>query len=315
MVDANSIPKVQCFLETLLKKEARFTSKKAKTISEQFQSFEFFMNTDFSSVRLNSMESKKEIKMTKSNREKIQDVKKYIYPDATITENWIRFTTHFVTSKILRNISTLTLDHINVNPFLIRTLHLRTPEEILRFNVYQTISRSIVTSMGTSLEYMIADSGGRRGKKGEWYDVIKKTDQKTYWIQVKSGPNNIDKDQIQMFSNKFDKTEETSGNHTRLGIVYGKRELSTISLEMVKKYMRNWNERLLVGKELWDFMSGERNYHKKVLSWIDQSVANELKDKSIDDMIQEAIKRLVKEFKSEYGDGEKGIQKYIDDII
>jgi len=88
----------------------------------------------------------------------------------------------------------LALEDININPFLTRMLHLRTSEELLRFNVYQTVSRSIVTSMGTSLECMVADCGGRRGRRGEWHDVVKEDWEDTYWIQVKSGPNNIDKD-------------------------------------------------------------------------------------------------------------------------
>ncbi len=215
----------------------------------------------------------------------------------------------------MKNISKLKLDDINMNPFLIKAMHLQTPQEVLRFNVYQTVSRSIVTSMGTALEYMIADSGGRRGRRGEWYDVVKKQDNQTYWIQVKSGPNNIDKDQVIAFNRRFSETAKSQKNHPRLGITYGRPNLKTVSLGLVKKYMDDWEERLLVGRELWDFMSGEKDYHKKVLSWIEKAVVADLKSESIDSMIQKAIKRLTGEFKSKYGNGKQGVQKYLDSII
>lgn len=314
MTETDQVLEVRRFLSTVLQKEARLSAGKADMIAAQFSSLESFKHADFGRHQFKS-QGGKIIKLNKQILERIEDVKTLVIPKAGLPENWIRFTTHHITNKIMTNLSNLTLEYINMNPFLIRMLHLRTPEELLRFNVYQTVSRSIVTSMGTGLEYMIADSGGKR-VKGKWYDVVKKKGKDTYWIQVKSGPNNIDKDQVEAFNKKFIDTEKMSGNnHPKLGIVYGKRNLKTVSLGLVKKYMQDWEDRLLVGRELWDFMSEEKNYHKKVMFWIEDAVMQDLKNKSIDDMIQTAIKRLLREFKSKYGDGDAGVRKYLDDII
>ncbi len=200
---------------------------------------------------------------------------------------------------------------INMNPFLIRALNLKTPKEVIRFNAYQTITRSIVTSMGTSLEYMVGNSGARMGKKGEWYDVVKKIGESTYWIQVKSGPNNINKDQIEKFAEKFAKTEEEKNQYARLGIVYGKRDLDTVSIGLVKNYLKNWEEQLLVGSELWEFVSCEENYHVKVLKWIDDVATEILQNKSIDGEISRSISKLTREFVKKYGHGGAGVQKYL----
>ena len=313
MVDNDAPYKAQHFLDTVLQKSG-IGKKKAALLAGRFESLGSFKDADFGSLELQSPEGRR-VTITEGDLTKINKAKDRVHPEQSLVENWIKFTSHNTTRKIIENVRGLTLDHINMNPFLIRMLHLRTPEELLRFNVYQTVSRSIVTSMGTSLEYMVADCGGRRGRRGEWYDVVKEDAEDTYWVQVKSGPNNIDKDQMIAFNNNFNETAKTPRQHPRLGITYGKPGLRTISLQMAEKYLDDWESRLLVGRELWDFMSGETNYHEKILSWIDEAVSEDLKNQSIDSKIQDAISRIASEFKSKYGDGEEAVQRYIDAIL
>lgn len=313
MVDSDTLSKAQHFLATVLQKNG-IGKERAARLAGKFQSLESFRDADFGTLELQSPEGRR-ITITERDLAKINKAKDLVHPEQSLVENWIKFTSHNTTLKIIENVRGLALDCINMNPFLIRMLHLRTPEELLRFNVYQTVSRSIVTSMGTSLEYMVADCGGRRGRKREWYDVVKEDADGTYWIQVKSGPNNIDKDQMDKFNDKFNETAKEPGQHPRLGITYGKPGRKTVSLPMAAKYLDNWESRLLLGRELWDFMSGEENYHRKILSWIDEAVSEDLKNQSIDDEIQAAINRVAHEFKSRYGDGEEAVQKYIDSII
>lgn len=45
-------------------------------------------------------------------------------------------------------LSTISIDTFNANPILCAALNLKTPEEFVRYNAYQAIGRSIVTSMG-----------------------------------------------------------------------------------------------------------------------------------------------------------------------
>lgn len=216
----------------------------------------------------------------------------------------------------MHNVKNTKLERINMNPFLIRVLNLKTPDEVIRFNVYQAVTRSIVTSMGMSLEYMIGSSGtARMGERGEWYDVVKEAGDLTYWIQVKSGPNNVNRDQIERFNTKFDDTESKKGNFARLGITYGKRDLNTVSLGLVRKYMKDWEKRLLVGRELWDFVSDEKDYHLQVLNWIDITATDILHQSSIEKEIQKVITDLTDQFEELYGKGEQGVQKYLDSVL
>ncbi len=69
----------------------------------------------------------------------------------------------------------------------------------------------------------------------------------------------------------------------------------------------------LIGKELWDFLSGEENYREKVLCNIIEGTKQILGDKSFMKRIKEKINALTIEFENKYGSGEKGIMKYIND--
>ncbi len=302
---------VSRFLAVLLEREGACGKKTAKDLAEQFSTLASFKETDFKTATFTHSGDGKKIRIRERTKEKAEEIKKYINPNVSLPENWIKFTIHRTTHKFLDNISELSLDKINMNPFLIRALNLKTPKEVIRFNAYQTITRSIVTSMGTALEYMVGNSGARMGKKGEWYDVVKKIDKSTYWIQVKSGPNNINKDQLEKFAENFAKTEEEENQYARLGIVYGKRDLNTVSIGLVKKYLKNWKKQLLVGSELWKFVSREKNYHVKVLKWIDEVATEILRNKSIDGEISQSISKLTREFEEKYGCGRDGVQKYL----
>lgn len=284
-------------------------------MSEQFSTLNAFYEADFKNIKLTRGWDRAEIALNDRERAGAESVKKYIHPEATLKEHWIRFTAERLIAKMVYNIHAIDLEKMSINPFLIRALNLRTPQEIIRFNMYQTVTRSIVTSMGMSLEYMVGSSGARMGKKGEWYDVVKEMGDITYWIQVKSSPNNVNKDQIETLNDRFDQTEAEDNNFARLGITYGKRGAKTISMGLVKKYMKNWKERLLVGHELWDFVSEEKNYHVKVLRWIDDTASQILRSRSIAQEIDKAIEQITAEFEQRYGTGEKGVEKYLNTTL
>ena len=227
------------FLNVILKKEGGLGATKADELSGQFSTLDAFYEADFKNIRLIRSGDQTEIGLNDRDREGAERVKKYIHPGATVREHWIRFTADRLIRKMMANIRTMELEKLTMNPFLIRALNMKTPQEIIRFNMYQTVTRSIVTTMGMSLEYMVGSSGARMGDKGEWYDVVKEMGDLTYWIQVKSGPNNVNKDQIDGFNDKFDETETEANNFARLGITYGKRDSKTVSMGLVKKYMKN----------------------------------------------------------------------------
>lgn len=314
MTRANTPSEIRDFIHTVLKSDGGIPSRKAYLLVCQFKSLKEFKDANFNQYTKNGPGSKKPT-LSKKDLIIIQKRIKYILPGKDLAENWVKFTAGHVTRKIISNIESLRLEDMSVNPFLIRMLHFRTPEEIVRFNTFQRIPRSVVTSMGTALEYMVADCGGRRGKKGEWYDAVKNDGDDTYWIQIKSGPNDVDKDQMEKFNDKFNDLAKKPRQHPRLGIVYGRRDQDSISIAMAKKYLDSHESRMLVGRELWDFISGEANFHRKILDWVDEAVEQDLKGQSIDSKMQDAIERITGEFKAKHGDGKEGIASYIESLI
>lgn len=302
------------FLEHLIRKEAKIEKSKAAALASQFSTLNSFENTDIIKQKFARVD-KTEIKLNKDQRKRIESLKKFVNSKVEMNENWIKYLANNFVETQLVNINSLKLETMNMNPFLIKALNLKTSDEVIRFNVYQTATRSIVTSMGFALESMVGHSGARMGEKGEWYDVVKQVKDLTYWIQVKSGPNDVDKDQVKHFNSEFNKTDSKSSNIAKLGITYGKRTLNTISMNHIQKYLDKWQERLLVGKELWDFVSGENNYHKKVLKWIDEIASTVLHGHSIDEEIEKAMVKITKEFETQYGQGEDGVKKYLNETI
>ena len=314
MLSRHSDDDVTEFLEYMIKNEAKIKGGKAASIAGQFGRLDFFKATDFLTGELVRADGTK-ITLNREQRKRLEQLKRHVNESSDIKGNWIRyFADNFVKTQ-LENINGLSLAKMNMNPFLIRALKLQTPEEVIRFNVYQTATRSIVTSMGFTIEKMVGHSGARMGIRGEWYDVVKEAKELTYWIQVKSGPNDVDKDQVEHFSKQFSETEEAKNNLARLGIAYGKRGLNTISLNHIESYLGNWQERLLIGKELWEFVSDEKNYHKRVLRHIDKVSATLLPGTSIAQEIENSITRIISEFESNYGEGKEGVEEYVDTIM
>lgn len=291
----------------MIEKEAKINKEKTALLIQNFKTLGSFKNADFAG-------GYSEIRLNQRQRERLESLKELVDGSAPIKENWIRFLTIKFVKRHTENIRSLSLDDLIINPFLIKALNLSSPRELIRFSVYHTSAISIVTSMGFTLESMLGRTGARMGRKKEWYDVVKKKYGKSYWIQVKSGPNDVNKDQVVHMSKEFD-SKESSTDLPRLGILYGKKTMNTISLNHIKTYLNKWSKRLLIGRELWEFVSDEKNFHKKVLAVIDSVSTNLLKGKSINQEIENAIKRITKEFESRYGRDSKSIDRYIKDVI
>jgi len=261
--------KVQEFLGHLIMKEAKISIQKTAKLVQNFKTVKDFKNADFAN-------GYSEIGFNQNQRMRLESLKDLVDESVPVKENWIRFLSIKFVKRHAENIRNLSLGDLIINPFLIKALNLSSPREVMRFGVYHTSAISIVTSMGIALESMLGRTGARMGEKKEWYDVVKKKYGRSYWFQVKSGPNDVNKDQVVHMSKEFD-SKESSTDRPRLGILYGKKTMDTISLNHIKTYLNKWGERLLVGRELWEFVSDEKNFHKKVLGIIDSVSANLLK--------------------------------------
>lgn len=227
--------------------------------------------------------------------------------DKSIVENFIKMLTKEFVGKQILMLSSLSIDKFNANPILCRALNLRTVEEFVRYNAYQSVGRSIVTSMGFlvqnlllySSEYVFDGKYYEEGDKTKFDLVIDGLGEVKSFIEVKSGFNDMDKGQVKHYAEEIRLVEE-AGHRGYIGVTYGRKEDNTITAGLLRTYVPEWENKTLVGKELWDFISGNENYHQVLIENID-SVANVvLCDVSIVQKIEDKVEELINEFNSSY---------------
>ena len=80
-------------------------------------------------------------------------------------------------------------------------------------------------------------------------------------------------------------------------------------------YLPEMEIRTLVGRELWDFLSGDDQFHVRLFDSLRISASKILGSRSIQEEIEKKINDLLLEFKKRYGDGEQGLAKYIQSIF
>lgn len=204
-------------------------------------------------------------------------------------------------------LSTISISTFNANPILCIALNLKTPEEFIRYNAYQAIGRSIVTSMGFlvqnlllySNEYVFDGKDYEEGDKTKFDLVIDRLGMVKSFLEIKSGFNDMDAGQVKHYAEEI-KNVEQSGNKGYIGITYGKKEADTVTAGLLETYVPNWKEKTLVGKELWDFISENENYHIILLENINNVANTILQNVSIVQKIEHKIKELIKEFRNKY---------------
>ena len=69
---------------------------------------------------------------------------------------------------------------------------------------------------------------------------------------------------------------------------------------LLKTYVPNWEDKTLVGKELWDFISENENYHTILIESIDSVANTTLQNVSIVQKIEDKIAELIEVFHTNY---------------
>lgn len=210
------------------------------------------------------------------------------------------------------------IDKGGINPYLVTALGFKTIEEAVEFFVMRRVERTLGTSFGNILEkFIIIIFGGKSGKDVNsnckkrqvkdkswlcWWDVvidrpIKDGNEKWNGIvmAVKSGPANMDKDQVEHFCQKARQAEE-KGYRPYLIFVYGKEAWSVITTTLKsqgfhpKRYLR-------IGKEVFEEFFDDSGYYKRALELF--SVGGLSKD--LFELIDTKKAALVKELTIKYG--------------
>jgi len=194
-------------------------------------------------------------------------------------------------------VENLKLEDLEPNIFLAQALNLKNAREFIDFYVNQHVQRSLVTSFGFLIEKICAVIGNAEKVKGIKGADIRKNN---HYIQVKSGPISCNRDMAEKISQDQREIKENNPNAiTCLGLTYGKKE---DVFGIISSYYEG--DKILVGKEFWEFLSGDPEAYKKVLRAFKEAsedVLNE-KGKTIIELRKEKTEELTKEWIKKYGD-------------
>lgn len=307
-------------LAFILENEVGLTKGKARSTASHFVDIGEFLTAkegDFTDIK--SITGRRVINLTTDEIQRMLEYKNlgYLSPKDTVAENFLAAMSRDFTKRQLAMLRSLKLDSLNPNPFLIKILNLRTPKEVVQINVYMAATRSIVTSMGFFVERLLLASSETVDKspRGSGWDLLKtKVNGSKHWIQVKSGPNDMDKDQIVYWAAKIEE-KISEGEKAYIGITYGKRTNETVTFGLMKQLLPDWEMKTLVGRELWDFISDDPNYHSKLLETLRRSAHQVLNVRSITEELDACVDRIKNEFVEKYGERDRGVSSYLKEIF
>ena len=205
-----------------------------------------------------------------------------------------------------RAIRRLRIEDLDVNPFLIRLLSkelgLRDARSIVRWLVNQRLERGTVTAFGIALQNAARVFSEGTGVEGA--DILKTREGRHYYIQVKSGPNPIPKEQAKRIADLLRSAQRRNrGSVALFGMCYGTRgQVSSI----VRKYIGeegsiDW----LAGREFWEFISGDPNCVDEIYA-IAAEVGETFRDpqgQTLTEILEGKLDELEQEFQALYGTG------------
>ncbi len=249
------------------------------------------------------------VKLSDKEYEKIKAFQQSGFLDATLSiqQNFIKIlTTEFVNRQLLM-IESLQLETLNVNPILAGALNLNNETDLIRYYAYQSISRSVVTSVGFLVQNLILYSSefvhdakeDELGEQTKWDVVVEKINEIKAYLEIKSGTNDINKSQIHHYRYEIELIEK-QGHRAFIAETYGKREDKTVSHGLLKQYLPDWENRTLIGKELWIFITNDEDYHHKLIEMLLSASKQILANDTIIDKIEDKIKPLTNDFRNKY---------------
>lgn len=185
-----------------------------------------------------------------------------------------------------------------INPFLVKALGIDDFDSLARFYVYQRVGRSLVTSYGTTIENVVRALSG--GVKPVWWDVKTTKQGITYYLSVKSGPRDMDKDQVQHFARQARGLSETDpGAIPVIAMGYGREPLGPI-VHTLRLEGLDPNKNTLTGKRLYETITGQVDYHKKLLELTREAALQAMSGKKIIETIEDKVEEVALAFKMKY---------------
>ncbi|MGK5086032.1 TdeIII family type II restriction endonuclease, partial [Bdellovibrionota bacterium FG-2] len=201
----------------------------------------------------------------------------------------------------VQTVKDIALENLEMNPFLAKVLSLNDARALLEFNLYQSITRSVVTAWGSAVEDILGRVGASKfGTKmevsGNKPDLFLERDGKQYFFQIKSGPNTMNVGMVQSLNKVIGHFEKNPSNRVILGMTYGLKE--NISPQ-IKGNLVDFENHTMIGRELWDFVSEKKDFHVDLFSSLDEASKSVIAG-NFSELIKEAVERLVAEWSVRY---------------
>lgn len=199
-----------------------------------------------------------------------------------------------------QTIRRLTIDDLNINPFLIRLLAnemgLNDAASIVKWLVNQRLERGTVTSFGIALQNVAKVFSEGTGVEGA--DIMKTKEGKHYYIQVKSGPNTVPKDMAVRITQLLHSAQRRNlGSVALFGMCYGSPQQVC---NIVQKYVEvDW----LVGRKFWEFISDDPDCIDEIYR-IAAEVSESFRDdkgQTLRELLDSKVKELQEQFEELYG--------------
>ena len=216
---------------------------------------------------------------------------------------------HIKNTKKLSNIK-----EFNINPFLLTYLSNflegnNTPESIARALIYpRVLGTSISTSFGNQIQKFTSSVLSSYSSTTHGIDIefIDKVDGEKKYCQLKSGPNTINKDDVETIAMHFKsvinlaKTNnlKLGFNNLIVGVIYGEQtELSSHYKRITKEYHHD----VIIGQDFWHRLTGDENFYYDLIKSLGEVAVEANFKHELDEVIKELsksqyIQELAKEF-------------------
>lgn len=209
--------------------------------------------------------------MTKKEKNEILEKSKVWFRDS-IAKNHIKNTKKLVD-----------IERFNINPFLLTYLANflqgnSNAKSIAKALIYpRVLGTSINTSFGGQIQKFTSEvlSSYSSTTSGIDIEFIDQIDNEKKYCQLKSGPNTINKDDVETIANHFKNIINLARtNNLKLGfsnlivgVIYGQKyELSS----HYKRVSSQYNFDVIIGEEFWHRLTGDKNFYMDLIKAISE---------------------------------------------
>ena len=196
-----------------------------------------------------------------------------------------------------------------VNPFwlaLIKSqLDVETKQKLARFLIFYGKTKGMTGSFGSKLQEIAGEFSHEAPKKG--FHLRIKKGQKIYNVIVVSGPQHNTSNVAKYLSKMETSKKDFPGEIPVFGICYGKKDTLKLSFSNNLRIALK-NEKIYIGKDFWQFISGDKNCRDQVLAIIEDEALKFSKSDNYDSIYDALIKQsesLEEHFSEMYGSDSK----------